>query len=163
MIIGPVQEHERQVPLRLVMTTGLFAPEEAESLLGEVLDSLAAGELPGGHTAVACREPHDGPAIGWSYYAPDPFAEKVWNVWWIGVSPNRHGEGAGQAILTHVEQAVVALSARVIVVETSDQVPLARARSFYLKQGYEERGRIPDLYAKGNSKVIYSRSIAGAA
>lgn len=163
VIIGPVQEHERQALLSLAVSTGLFAPEDAEGLLGRVLDSLAARELPEGHAAVTCRESHDGQAIGWSYYAPDPYAENVWNVWWIGVSPSHHGAGAGQAILSHVEQAATALGARVIVIETSDQAPLARARKFYLKLGYEERGRIPDFYAKGDSKVIFSRSIAGAA
>lgn len=163
MIIEPIQERERQALLSLAVSTGLFTPADAEGLLGGVLDSLAAGELPVGHAAIACRESHDGPAVGWSYFAPDPYAEKIWNVWWIGVSPSHHGEGVGQAILSHVEQAAAASGARVIVIETSDQAPLARARKFYLKFGYEERGRIPDFYAEGDSKVIFSRSVAGAA
>ncbi|MCT0207577.1 N-acetyltransferase [Synechococcus sp. CS-1332] len=163
MIIGPIQEHEREVLLGLAVSTGLFTAEDAEGLLGGVLDSLAAGELPEGHTVVACRESRDGPAIGWSYYAPDPYAETVWNVWWIGVSPSYHGDGVGQAILSNIERDAAALGARVIVIETSDQAPLARARNFYLKRGYEERGRIPDFYAEGDSKVIFSRSLAGAA
>ena len=163
MIIGPIQEHEREVLLGLAVRTGLFTAEDAEGLLGGVLDSLAAGELPEGHTAVACRESQDGPAIGWSYYAPDPYAEGVWNVWWLGVSPSHHGGGVGQAILSNIERDTAAFGARVIVIETSDQEALARARNFYLKRGYEERGRIPDFYAEGDSKVIFSRSLAGAA
>lgn len=162
MIIGPIQEHEREALLSLAVSTGLFTTEDAEGLLGGVLDSLAAGELPEGHSAVVCRKSHDGPAIGWSYYAPDPYAEKVLNVWWIGVNPSHHGGGVGQALLSNIEQAAEAQGARVIVIETSDQAPLARARNFYLKIGYEERGRIPDFYAKGDSKVIFSRSLEGA-
>lgn len=163
MIIGPVQEHEREALLGLAVGTGLFTSEDAEGLLGCVLDSLAAGELPEGHAAIACRQAHDGTAIGWSYFAPDPYAEKVWNIWWIGVSPSHFGRGIGQAILSTIEQAAAAVGARVIVIETSDQAPLARARNFYLKLGYEERGRIPDFYAEGDSKVIFSRTLAGAA
>ena len=163
MIIEPIQENERSALLGLAVSTGLFASEDAEGLLGRVLDSLAAGALPDGHTAVACRESHGGPAIGWSYYAPDPYSEKVWNVWWLGVSPSHHGGGVGQAILANIEQVAAELGARVIVIETSDQAPLARARSFYQKQGYQERGRIPDFYAKGESKVIFSRSLPDAA
>ncbi|MBX9787833.1 MAG: GNAT family N-acetyltransferase [Pirellulales bacterium] len=163
MIITPVQEHEKAALLSLAVSTGLFTPEDAEGLLGGVLDSLAAGELPEGHNAVACRESRDDAANGWSYYAPDPYADKVWNVWWIGVRPDHHGGGAGQALLSHIEQAATASGVRVIVIETSDQALLARARSFYVKLGYEERGRIPDFYADGDSKVIFSRTLAGAA
>lgn len=161
MIVQLVQERERQALLDLAVSTGLFTYEDAEGLLGGVLDSLAAGELPAGHTAATCRETYDGPATGWTYFAPDPYAEKVWNVWWIGVSPSRYGEGVGQALLSYVEQTAAASGARVIVIETSDLPSLARARNFYLKHGYEERGRIPDFYATGESKIIFSRSLAG--
>lgn len=163
MIIEPVRNDERGALLSLAVDTGLFSPENAEGLLGGVLDSLAAGELPKGHTAVACRESPGGPAIGWSYFAPDPYAEQVWNVWWIGAGPKHHGTGAGQALLSHIEQAAAASGVRVIVIETSDQGALARARNFYMKAGYAERGRIPDFYAEGEAKVLFSRSLTSAA
>jgi ribosomal protein S18 acetylase RimI-like enzyme len=163
VIIGPIRENEREALLGLAVSTGLFMSEDAEALLGGVLDSLAAAALPQGHTVVACRESHDGPALGWSYYAPDAYSEKVWNVWWLGVSPRHHGGGVGQAILANIEQVAAEEGARVIVIETSDQAPLARARRFYRKHGYEERGRIPDFYAAGESKVIFSRSLVDAA
>ncbi|MCU0633749.1 MAG: GNAT family N-acetyltransferase [Gemmatimonadaceae bacterium] len=163
MIIAQVQEHERAALLDLAVSTGLFTSEDAEGLLGEVLRALAAGTLPAGHAAVACRGTLDGPAIGWAYYAPDPYAAQVWNVWWIGVTPRHHGGGVGRALLSHVEDVAAASGARVIVIETSDQEGLARARRFYVKHGYGERGRIPDFYADGESKVIFSRSLSGAA
>jgi ribosomal protein S18 acetylase RimI-like enzyme len=163
VIIELVREHERSALLSLAVSTGLFTREDAEGLLGGVLDSLNAGELPAGHAAIACRESDDGPAVGWSYFAPDPYSENVWNVWWIGVHPSHHGKGVGRAILYHVEHAAKAAGARVIVIETSDQATLARAREFYEKLGYEERGRIPDFYAKDEAKVIFSRSLDGAA
>ena len=163
VIITPVQKQERAALLSLAVSTGLFTPTDAEGLLGGILDELAAGDLPEGHAAVACRKSHDGPAIGWSYYAPDPYANRVWNVWWIGVHPNHHGDGAGQRLLAHIEQSAIASGARVIVIETSDQAPLDRARRFYTKLGYAERGRIPDFYAEGDAKVIFSRTLTGAA
>lgn len=160
MIITPVQQNEKEVLLSLAVSTGLFTPEDAASLLGGVLDSLAAGELPEGHAAIACRESGDGKVMGWSYFAPDPYADGVWNVWWIGLSPDYYGCGAGQLMLSYIEQKAVTSGARVMVIETSDQAALERARSFYLKHGYAERGRIPDFYAEGDAKVIFSRSLA---
>jgi ribosomal protein S18 acetylase RimI-like enzyme len=162
MIVEPVRADERESLLGLAVHTGLFTAEDAEGLLGGVLDALAAGELPDGHTAVACRESPKGPAAGWAYFAPDQYAEQVWNVWWIGIGPDRHGTGAAQVLLSHVEQTALASGARVVVIETSDQDPMARARKFYVKVGYTERGRIPDFYAEGESKVLFSKSFGSA-
>jgi ribosomal protein S18 acetylase RimI-like enzyme len=163
MIITPVAANERSALLELSIATGLFSAEDAEGLLGGILDSLASHELPEGHAAVACRTSADGAAMGWSYFAPDAYAAGVFNVWWIGVDPAQHGTGAGECLLAHVECAAGAAGARVIVIETSDQAPLARARRFYAKRGYAERGRIPDFYARGDAKVIFSRTLAGTA
>jgi ribosomal protein S18 acetylase RimI-like enzyme len=159
MPISSVEATERQHLLHLAVATQLFTQQEAEGLLGGVLDSLHDGQLPVGHAAVAFRVDAHGPAVGWAYFAPDPYAEGVTNIWWIGVDPSAHGTGAGTALLTHVENAARSAGHRVIVIETSDQPPLARARAFYLKAGYTERGRIPDFYGTGDAKVVFSRSI----
>jgi ribosomal protein S18 acetylase RimI-like enzyme len=162
MIVDLVRKDERESLLALSVCTGLFTAEEAEGLLGGVLDALASGELPDGHAAVTCRESPTDPAAGWAYFAPDQYAENVWNVWWIGISPDYHGTGAAQTLLSHVEQTALGSGARVVVIETSDQDAMARARRFYAKVGYTERGRIPDFYAEGESKVLFSRSFASA-
>ncbi len=163
MIIEPVSKDERAALLLLATATGLFSPEEAEGLLGPVLDSLARNDLPEGHAAVVCRQAKGTPAIGWSYFAPDPYAAGVLNLWWIGVHPAAQGSGAGKALLSHVEDVAAKGGSRVIVIETSDQPPLARARAFYVKAGYSERGRIPDFYGSGEAKVVFSRSLRGVA
>ncbi len=160
MIISQVQADEREQLLELAVGTGLFSPEDAEGLLGGVLDSLAAQALPAGHAAVACRAATGEKILGWSYFAPDPYAEGVFNVWWIGADPLQHGRGVGGALLAHVEAQAAKSGARVVVIETSDQPLLARARAFYLERGYAERGRIPDFYATGDAKVIFSRTLA---
>lgn len=66
MIITAIRENERDTLLRLAVDTGLFTQEDAEGLLGGILDGLASGELPESHVAIACRESTDGQAIGWS-------------------------------------------------------------------------------------------------
>lgn len=151
---------ERASLLTICTQTGLFTPDDAEALLGHVLDELAGGGLGAGHAAVACRAAPSGPALGWAYFAPDAFADAVWNLWWIGVHPAHHGSGAGRALLDHVERTVAAAQGRVLVIETSDQPPLARARSFYTQAGYRECGRIPDFYAPGDAKVIFARTLS---
>jgi ribosomal protein S18 acetylase RimI-like enzyme len=163
MIIEPIRVDERESLLRIAVETGLFTSEDAEGLLGSILTALAEGSLPDGHEAVACRTIEGGEAIGWSYFAPDQYADGVCNVWWIGVLPPFHGTGAGRTLLAHVEGKAVERGARVIVIETSDQSLLARARKFYTGLGYVECGRIPDFYTNGEAKVIFSRSFGSAA
>lgn len=159
MIIEPIRAGERSSLITIAVGTGLFTVEDAEALLGGVIDSYSSSELPEHHNVVVCRDYNGGPAIGWSYFAPDQFAENVWNVWWIGVDPKHHGTGAGKALLTYIEQTIAANGGRVVVIETSNQELLARARKFYLKAGYAECGCIPNFYGLGESKVIFSRSL----
>lgn len=163
MVITPVQASEKEELLDLAVRTGVFSPSDAEGLLGDVLDSLSAQELPEGHVAVACRASTGEKILGWSYFAPDPYAEGVLNVWWIGADPLQHGCGVGSALLSHVETEARMSGIRVVVIETSDQPLLARAQAFYAKRGYTECGRIPDFYALGDAKVIFSRTLAGRA
>ena len=157
MLVEPIHHSDRSHLLAVAIDTGLFAANEAELLLGEIIDSLASGTLPEGHEAVCCRFERGLPAVGWSYFAPDQHAENVWNIWWIGVDPGNLGTGAGQHLLRHVEGKIASSGGRLVVIETSAADSLARARRFYQAQGYTECGRVPDFYAIGESKVIFAR------
>lgn len=157
MLIEPVITEDRARLLNIAISTGLFTDGEAEALLGGVLSAFTSGTLPSGHQAVSIRNRAGEPALGWSYFAPDQYAEDVWNVWWIGIDPQKHGTGAAQTLLRYIEDKVALVDGRVLVIETSSGDALARARRFYLAQGYAECGRIPDFYAPGESKVIFAR------
>lgn len=162
MKIEPVNTQDRAALLSIATSTGLFTAEEAEQLLGNVLDGLDSGELPDGHQAVACCQQAGGPLVGWAYFAPDQHAAGVWNLWWIGVTPASQGRGVGMQLLHHAEKVAATHGGRVLVVETSAADALATARRFYQAQGYRECGRVPDFYAEGESKVIFARRPRGS-
>jgi ribosomal protein S18 acetylase RimI-like enzyme len=157
LIIQNVNSKDRSHLLSIACATNLFTPEDAEALLGEVLDGIFSGALSPDHQAICCRVDESGDIVGWSYFAPDQFAEGVWNVWWIGVQPSSHGTGAGKQLLRHVETKIASLGGRIVVIETSDSEEFARARKFYANEGYSECGRVPEFYGEGESKVIFSR------
>ncbi|HOB93851.1 MAG TPA: GNAT family N-acetyltransferase [Aquabacterium sp.] len=162
MEITPVAPADREALIQLAVDTELFTDEEARALLGGVLDGLASSVLAEGHAAVCCRTQVDQAPGGWCYFAPDDHAAGVWNLWWIGVSPHRHGAGVGRALLHHVEETVRAAAGRLLVIETSESDKLARARRFYTAQGYTECGRVPDFYGEGEAKVIFARRLGRA-
>ena len=157
MVIESATLKDRGHLLSIAVSTGLFTAEEAESLLGEVLDGLNSQSLPPGHQAFCCRSSPDDAPVGWSYLAPDQHAPDIWNLWWIGVLPSSHGKGVGALLLHYAESTAARLGARLVVIETSATEPLGRARRFYESQGYSECGRIPDFYSEGDAKVIFAR------
>lgn len=161
-VIEVPRPDERAPLLALAVSTGLFSPDEAESLLGGVLDGFVDGTLGAGHTVLAIRQEAGAPPVGWTYFAPDAYAAAVWNVWWIGVAAPVQGAGLATALLRHVEGAIGARQARLVVIETSDQSPMARARRFYTREGYLECGRVPDFYADGEAKVIFAKRLQAA-
>lgn len=163
MRIEAVNPRERANLLEVAVSTELFTPEEAESLLGGVLDGIASASMQVGHEVACCRSEDSDVALGWCYFAPDDHAQGVWNLWWIGVAPGHHGSGAGAALLRHVERRVISQGGRILIIETSDSDLLSRARRFYASNGYRECGRIPHFYSEDESKVIFSRRLESAA
>jgi ribosomal protein S18 acetylase RimI-like enzyme len=157
MKVHPVNITDRSALVGVAVRTGLFSLDDAEALLGGILDQLTDGSLPLGHAALACRDTASEAVIGWTYFAPDQHADGVWNVWWLGVDPEAHGAGAGPSLLRAAEAAALSGGARIVVIETSSKDSLARARRFYSKQGYRECGVVPDFYSDGDHKVIFSR------
>ena len=157
MNVESVEPKDRSALLAIAVRTGLFSTDDAEALLGGVLDGIFAATLPAGHMALACRPGPAAAIAGWTYFAPDQYAEGVWNVWWLGVSPESIGTGVGQKLLRAAEARAHGAGARIIVVETSSRAPQARARAFYAKEGYAECGCVPDFYGDGDHKVIFSR------
>ena len=143
----------------LAESTGIFAPDEAEALLGGVLEELHAGRLGDGHQAHVWASSDSSPAKGWVYFAPTEYADGVWDLWWIGVAADSQRQGIGDQLLKFVEQKVQSAGGRLLLIETSSLEAFDSVRQFYLKRGYAECGRVPDFYGVGEAKVIYFKSI----
>ncbi len=159
-MLRPAAPVDRTALVTLADATGVFRPDEAEALLGGVLDDLHAGRLGEGHLAqVWVDDPASRPA-GWVYFAPAPLADGVWDLWWIGVAPARQGQGIGGELLRFVEAHVRAVSGRLLLVETSSLPAFDPTRRFYARHGYAECGLVPDFYADGDSKVIFAKRMA---
>lgn len=160
MHVEPVSPTDRGALLAVATRTGLFTAEDAEGLLGGVLDGLAAGALAEGSIAFASRSAPPAPANGWTYLAPDDHAAGVWNLWWLGVDPAAHGTGAATALLRRAETHALARGGRLMIIETSSLDAQARARRFYTREGYAAVGQVPDFYGTGDDKIIFYRRLS---
>ncbi len=161
-MIRPAEPADTSRLVALAVATGLFEPADADLLLRDVLDNIHAGRLGADHVATVCTDGPDGLPAAWAYFARDEMADGVWELFWIGVTPERHGEGIGEALLRSVESDVSARKGRLLLIATSSTPPLSRTRQFYGKRGYAECGRVPDFYADGDDKVLYVKRMARA-
>ena len=139
--------------MALGQATGLFQPHELEFLDG-MLTEYFAGSLGQGHSWIV--DDHEG-VLAAAYYAPEIMGDGVWNLYFIGVHPDRQGQGRGAALLSHVEKALRSEGGRLLLVETSGVDSFALTRSFYAKNGYEQEARIRDYYTAGDDKIVFRK------
>lgn len=133
----------------IVAQSGLFSPDELEGFSGMIPDLLAD---PDQHWININED-------GAAYFAEDAMVAGVWNLWFIATLPKARGMGVGRALLAAVERAAKTRNGRILVVETSAGDSTARARQVYQLAGFKVVGQVPDFYAEGDDKVIFSKSL----
>jgi ribosomal protein S18 acetylase RimI-like enzyme len=143
----------------IAIETEMFGADDA-GFVDEVVTGILDGSLHDHHFVV---HEVDGAVIGAAYYAPEPFSDRLWNLYFIAVSPSRQGQGIGGALLDHVEAQLRRAgpdAAQVLIIETSSTDHYARTREFYPKHGYVEEARIRRFYGPGDDKVVYWKLLA---
>jgi ribosomal protein S18 acetylase RimI-like enzyme len=93
------------------------------------------------------------------YCVPEPMTDGTWNILMLIISSDSHGQGYGQTLMRHVEEALAKRGARLVIVETSSGDGLERARAFYPKCGYTEEARIRNFYTVGADKIIFTKEL----
>ncbi|MCI9887777.1 GNAT family N-acetyltransferase [Micrococcales bacterium 31B] len=137
----------------------MFAADEVGSLLN-VFDDVMSGSLEGHSWWVSARP--EGNVVAAAYVAPEPFADRVWNLYFIAVEPREHGSGVGTGLIGHIEEGLRKVgeeNARVLIVETSSLPHFRTARAFYAARGFDEEARIRDYYGPGDDKVVFWKSL----
>ena len=155
-IIRPASDADRPALLNLAVETGLFRPEETGAL-GDILTACLAGEMGPDHHWLAVGDNNALAAA--AYLAPEMMADRVWNLLFIAVTPERQRLGTGAALLAAVETLVRQSSGRLLLVETSALPKYAQARGFYLKNSFTEEARIRDYYTDGEDKVVFRKAM----
>ncbi len=140
---------------RLALDNHMFEPDELGDF-DEMLAGFFDGSLDDHHWIVAVDDA--GAIAAAAYYAPEPFSDRMWNLYFIATDPARHGAGAGTTIVDHIEGALRARGpsvARTLIVDTSSLDDYDRARAFYERRGFVEEARIREFYGPGDHKVTF--------
>jgi ribosomal protein S18 acetylase RimI-like enzyme len=139
----------------IAIGTGLFDAESWPDVASVMQDSTS-GLLPD-HNWIVFETNEE--VVGAAYYAPEPFAHQMWNMYFLGVLPGHQGDGAGAALVSHIENVLRSIDARVLIIETSGVDSFAPTREFYLKQGYDEEARIREFYGPGDDKIVFWKAL----
>ena len=137
----------------------MFSVNEAQ-FFDEMVHGALDGSLDGHHWLVA--ETADQHVVAAAQFAPEPFADRMWNLYFIAVDPEHQGRGLGRSMMSHVEsdlQKRGADAAQTIVVETSSTDQYARTRDFYAGLGYDLEARIRDFYGPGDHKIVFWKKL----
>ncbi len=143
----------------IAVATHMFTAEEV-GFLDDMVNGALDGSLEGHRWLVA--EVDDDTVVGAAQYAPEPFADRMWNLYFIAVDPNHQGTGIGSAMMDSVESELTGRGvedARTLVVETSSTDRYARTREFYAGIGYAEEARIREFYGPDDHKVVFWKSM----
>ena len=160
MTIRPAEPMDVPAIKTIAIDTKMFDAEGA-AFVDDVVTGILGGSMQDHHFVVL--EAAGGAVIGAAYYAPEPFSDRMWNLYFIAVHPSRQGHGGGAALLDHVEHHLKKEGpevAQVLIAETSSTDQYTRTRDFYPKQGYVEAARIRRFYGPDDDKVVYWKMLA---
>lgn len=142
----------------IAIESGLFPPDEVDffdEILGGFFDGTLAMDrwlvVENGDVVVAA-----------AYVAPEPFSDRLWNLYFLAVAPSEQGAEHGGTLVATIEQDLRAMgpdAARVLLVETSSTDQYARTRNFYTKQGFVEEARIRQFYGPDDDKVVFWKAL----
>lgn len=141
----------------LVKGTGVFNEEEID-IAGELAEeALEQGEEKSGYSFIFREQ--EGAVIGYTCYGRIPFTEESYDLYWIAVDKTHQKAGLAREVLILTEQAVAKLGGKQLYAETSGTDHYVAARSFYLKNGFEEVARLKNFYKPGDDKVIFCKIV----
>jgi len=158
--IRPAQPDDAEPIKALAVAADMFALDEVA-----MFDPMLAGFFDGsldGHKWIVAETADGEPIAGAAYYAPEPFADRMWNLYFIAVDPGTQGSGSGTALLEHIEGELRALGqseARTLIVETSSTAKYERTQQFYASRGFVEEARIRQFYGPEDDKVVFWKSL----
>ncbi len=153
--IRSARAQDKAALLDLAVATGLFRSDELAEF-DTMVSEYFAGDLGDNHFWIVDADPS---VLAAAYYAPEAMADRVWNLYFIGVHPGSQGVGRGGQLLRHVEDHLRKRGERLLIVETSGLESFDATRSFYRRHGYDEEARIRDFYVKGDDKVTFRKQL----
>jgi ribosomal protein S18 acetylase RimI-like enzyme len=162
MKIRPAVSRDRERILQILDATTRFTRQEIGWAM-ELVDLAVTDGESSDYVVDVAEDPDSGPGRrvqGYVCFAPAPFSDGVYDLYWIAVDPDRQHSGLGRFLLLHVENEVRRRGGRMLLIETSSKRSYAPTLRFYQNAGYREISRIKDFYRIEEDKVVFSKHLS---
>lgn len=136
----------------LVRASNVFSEIEVETA-GELAEAVLDGsDL--SYKFIFLRNTKGQP-VAYSCFGEIPLTDKRYDLYWIVVHPAYHSQGLAQKISLETDQAIIVNDGKHLYAETSGTDIYKPARSFYLKNNYQQVACYPDFYKEGDDKIVF--------
>jgi GNAT superfamily N-acetyltransferase len=155
VISKDISVDERKSIGDILRSTGFFYDFEIEIALALVDDTITYGsDICGYHWMKIYDETE---LVAFANYVKNSFSVHSWDLYWIAVHQNSRHKKLGSALLKAVEDDVRNMGGKILWLDTSGRPLYAPTEKFYVKNGYKLKASLPDFYAPGDPKQIYSK------
>lgn len=138
--------------MRIAEGTGAFKSRELDILHEILVDCGKDAD----DEYLLVEERRDATLAGFSVFGELEWTDFTWEMYWIVVDTNFHGQGIGKKLLNQVEKFILKKYDHAILIAETSSIPAYRsARWFYRKTGFNEVGRIPHYYDDNDDLVTY--------
>ena len=155
MAIIAATADDRDTMQQILKDTGTFDSQEVDTAL-ELVDEYLKNGSGEYHVYVETNKKR---IRGFVCYGKAALSETAYDLYWIAVHPDSHGQDIGTRLLKFTEKEVSKNGGRMILVETSSSAGYKKARTFYRRCGYLQTARIPDFYSVGDDKLILIKKL----
>ena len=169
--VSPSVLDDQRAIRSLILQSGLFGPTDADCVDGMFSEAMAR-PAPDGYRFLSCWSdaPSHSPLaaqgtatasrmIGFACAGRESLTRGTWDLFWVCVSPEARGRGAGRELAAAAERLAIEDGARLMVIYTSSTAPYAPARGLYKARGFTCRAVVPDYYADGDDLLIYAKRL----
>lgn len=140
--------------MEILRRTHFFRPVE-ETIAQEVLEE-AARQGDSSYQSYVIEA--NGRTAGWVCFGATPCTVGTFDIYWLAVDPEVQHSGLGSSLLAFAEQQIIAQEGRLAVIETSGSELYRPTLRFYEKNGYQRVAAVPDFYAAGDPKIIFTKA-----
>ena len=155
-LIKPALPIHRQKILSVLADTHVFNEEEL-IVSAQLLDCFLQEGEAGGYIADVSLE--DGAPTGYVCFGQTPLTRGTWDIYWLAVDPAKQRKGIGKELLLFAEEVIREKGGYLSLIETSTRDDYAGARRLYEAIGYKVDCVIPDFYAPGDGRYLFSKRL----
>jgi ribosomal protein S18 acetylase RimI-like enzyme len=140
----------------IVTSTAVFRPDEISVAVELVEERLHRGTASGYYFVFADVKDS---TIGYTCFGPIACTVASYDLFWIAVAKEFHGQKIGSALIGETEKHIIAMGGKRVYIETSSRSEYQATRGFYLRYGYRSEATIKNFYDDRDDKVIYSKEL----